>query len=184
MNKKVLMMIFALTTAMAMLTTQVMAISPKKVAVTFDADVSLGQFPDWWLRGDIIHGRDGTLIFENCEVTGMDVNLAGGSGGVKTYDYDINVKGVEPTPGLPIFIFGEGVLHYSLVIDFGEGNTFQGNHELRGEFKVFDSGYVHPWNCFGYAVYRGTGDYHGWTWVMSDVTINGIPQFEAYMLIP
>jgi hypothetical protein len=183
MSQKVLMTVLALTAATVMLATPVTAISPKKIAVTFYADVSLGQFPDWWLGGDVIHGRDGTLDFDNCILMGDGINLICGSG-TKTYDYDLNVKGVEPTPGPPLAIYGEGVLHYTLVIDFGDGNTFEGNHELRGEFKVFDSGYVHPWNSFGQAVYRGTGDYLGWTWVMSDVTINGVPQFEAYMLIP
>jgi len=181
MSKKILVITVALL-AVAMLATPVIAISPKKIAVTFYADVSLGPFPYWWLRGDVIHGRDGTLNFDNCILTGDGITLDGGVG-LKTYDYNINVNGIEPTPGPPLAITGKGVLRYSLVIDFGDG-TFEGNHELRGEFKVFDSGYVHPYNCFGHAVYHGTGDYLGWTWVMSDLTINGVPQFEAYILIP
>jgi hypothetical protein len=182
MNKNIFVIILALTAPLAVFAVPVIATSTRKIPVTFSAIVTRDQDPIPWPSGDVIHGRKGTLDFDNCVITGDDITLEGGVG-VKTYDYDINVKGVELTPGPPLAINGKGVLRYSLVIDFGDG-TFEGKHELRGEFKVFDSGYVHPYNCFGYAVYRGTGDYLGWTWVMSDVTINGVPQFEAYILIP
>jgi len=182
MNKKVLLIGVALI-SIAMLTTLVMADSPNKIEVNFDGDFSGGQFPDWWLRGDVQHGRNGIMVWENCILTGSGINLVVGRL-VKTYNYDINVKGVEPTiPPPPNFRFGKGVLHYKVEVVFEDG-TFVGNHMISGEFKVMNSGFVLPWNSDGYAVYHGTGDYLGWTWVMSDVTVNGAPQFEAYILIP
>lgn len=181
MNKKILAIGVALM-AVAMLATPVTACWLNKIPVTFDSDIIMGQFPDWWLRGNVIHGIDGTLIYENCILTGDGITLDDGAG-LSTYNYHINVKGVEPTPGPPQFIFGKGVLHYKLEIAF-DGGTFKGNQWVVGEFKVFDSGFVLPWNSHGFAVLRGTGAYRGWKWVFSDVTINGVPQFEAYMLIP
>lgn len=182
MNKQVLgICIFLL--AAAALAIPVMGLSPNGIEVSFESGAFFGSFPDWEMRGDVQHGRNGIMGWEDCAITGDGINLVGGIL-TKTYNYDINVKGVEPTiPPPPNFRLGKGVLHYKVEILFDDG-TFEGNHMISGGFKVFNSGFVLPWNSDGYAVYRGTGAYIGWTWVMSDVTVNGAPQFESYMLIP
>jgi hypothetical protein len=181
MNKKVLG-IAVILMAVAIFVTPVMAISPNKIEVSFEDGAFTGVFPDWELKGDVQHGRNGIMVWEDCDITGDNINLEGGILS-KTYNYDINVQGVEPPTPPPNFRFGKGVLHYKTEIVFDDG-TFEGNHMVSGEFKVFNSGFVLPWNSDGYAVYHGTGAYRGWKWVMSDVTINGVPQFEGYMLIP
>jgi hypothetical protein len=183
MNKKISGICVVLMAA-AMLVIPVMALSTKKIEVSFEPGPFFGDsFPDWEMRGDVQHGRNGIMGWEECDITGDGINLVDGTL-TKTYDYDINMYGVEPTiPPPPNFRFGTGVLHYKVELVFDDG-TFEGNHMVSGEFKVFNSGFVLPWNSDGYAVYHGTGAYLGWTWVMSDVTVNGVAQFEAYMQIP
>ena len=183
MNRNVFLIFMVLMSA-SMSTIPVMANSPNKIAVTFVSDPAIRiRLPDWILSGDVQHGRNGILVWENCILTGDDINLVGGVL-LKTCNYDINVKGVEPSPPpAPNFRFGKGVAHYKIEIVFADG-TFEGNHMVSGEFRVMNKGPALPWNTDGYAVYHGTGVYRGWTWVTSDVTVNGVPQFQSYMLIP
>ena len=181
MNKNVLGICVVLMCA-TMLTIPVMAISPNKIEVTLVAGTYTHVPTDWELRGDVQHGRNGLMIWEDCVVTGDGIYLEGGTL-TKTYNYDINVKGVEPTPTVK-FRLGKGVLHYKVEIVFEDG-TFEGNHMISGQFRVRNSdGFVRPWNSDGYAVYHGTGAYLGWTWVLRDVTTDGSGIFESYMLIP
>ena len=183
MNKKVLGVCVVLM-AVAMLAIPVMASATEKIEVSFESGPFFGVcFPVWKMRGDVQHGRNGIMGWEDCDITGVGISLVDGTL-TKTYDYDINVYGVEPTiPPPPNFRLGKGVLHYKGELEFDDG-TFEGNHVITGEFQVFNSGFVLPYNSEGHAVYRGTGAYLGWTWVMSDVTVNGEAQFEAYMQIP
>ena len=169
---------------MATLTIPVMASSPNKMEINFDSDTAtMIKHADWVMRGDVQHGRNGIMVYENCIVTVNGITLEDGTL-TKTYSYDINVKGVERTiPPPPNFRFGKGVLHFKCVTEFPDG-SFIGNHMISGEFKVMNSGFAFPWNSDGYAVYHGTGAYRGWTWVLKDKTVNGVAQFEAYMLIP
>jgi hypothetical protein len=182
MNRNVFLIFMVLMSA-SMLTIPVMALSPNKIEASFEAGTFTGSFPDFEIRGDIQHGRNGIMVWEDCSITGDDINLVGGTLS-KTYSYDINVKGVEPTPPPPMIPrYGKGVLHYTVEVVFEDG-TFVGNHMVSGEFKLNPYGYANPWNSDGYAVYHGTGAYLGWIWVTSDVTVYGEPQFESYMLIP
>ena len=167
---------------LGILTTPVLALPPNKIEVIMVAGAYTHVPTDWELRGDVQHGRNGLMIWEDCIVTGDGIYLEGGVL-TKTYNYDINVKGIEPTPTVK-FRLGKGVLHYEVEIVFEDG-TFKGNHMVSGEFRVRNSdGFVRPWNSDGYAVYRGTGAYLGWTWVFRDVTTDGSGLFESYMLIP
>lgn len=181
MNKKVLG-ICAILLAAATLAIPVMASPPSKIEVTLVAGAYTHVPPDWELRGDVQHGRNGLMIWEDCIVAGDGIYLEGGVL-TKTYNYDVNVKGVEPTPTVK-FRMGKGVLHYQVEIAFEDG-TFEGNHMISGEFRVRNSdGFVRPWNSDGYAVYHGTGAYLGWTWVLRDVSTGGSGVFESYILMP
>ena len=170
--------------AVAMLTTPVMAISPNRI------EVSLGQLsivgsspPDWWLHGDVQHGRNGWVLYDPVVLTGDGINLVGGSM-LQIADYDINVKGVEPTPPPPpIPRYGKGVMHYRLNLTFADG-SFIGSNTLHGEFMVSPIGTAMLRNGDSHALLRGTGAYAGWTWVFTGETVNGIVEFESYMIIP
>ena len=183
MKNKVLVLGLALL-FLAVLATPVMAKSSKKFEINFDSDpAKIIKHAEWVLKGDVQHGRNGIMVYENCIATVNGITMEDGTL-TKTYSYDINVKGVEPTiPPPPNFRFGKGVLHFKCVTEFADG-AFIGNHMISGEFKVMNSGFALPWNSDGYAVYHGTGAYLGWTWVLRDKTINGVAQFESYMLIP
>jgi hypothetical protein len=179
MNKKVLGICVILLAADT-LSIPVMASSPNKIEVTLTTGAYSDVTQDWELRGNVAHGRNGLMIWEDCVVTGDGIYLEGGIL-TKTYSYDINVKDSPPSPQRWI---GKGVLHYEVEIVFQDG-TFKGNHILSGEFRVRKSdGFVRPWNTIGYAVYYGTGTYLGWTWVLIDVSTNGEAVFESYILIP
>jgi len=179
MNKKILEFALALL-FLAMLLAPVIALPPSKIEVTVEAGAYSDAPPDWELRGNVAHGRNGLMMWEDCVVTGDGIHLEEGIL-TKTYSYDINVK---DSPFHPMRYMGKGVLHYEVEIVFDDG-TFKGNHMVSGEFRVRKSdGFVLPWNSDGYAVYHGTGAYLGWTWILRDRTINGVAQFESYMLIP
>jgi hypothetical protein len=181
-KSKVLVIAVALL-AVAMLATPVMSISPNKIEVEFDGIITDASPPELvWLHGDVQHGRNGWIFYEDCSIMGDGVNLVGGSMS-QIADYDINVKGVEPTPPPPpIFRYGKGVMHYRLNLTFADG-SFIGSNTLHGEFRVSPLDTAALWNGGSHALLRGTGAYAGWTWVFTAETVNGVADFEAYMII-
>jgi len=179
LKKKILVIAITLM-FVAMLATPVIASSPNRIEITFDHGPYFEEESDWEKKGNVVHGRNGLMWWEDCVITGEGINLVGGTN-YKTYSYDINVKNSPPHP---MRWLGNGVLHYEAEVVFDDG-TFTGNHILSGEFRVRKSdGWVRPWNTRGYGVYHGTGAYLGWIWVTSDITTEGDAVFESYMLIP
>ena len=179
MNRKILgIAVFLL--AVAMLATPVMALSPNKIEVTLGGGTIVDfSPPDWWLNGDVQHGRNGMLLYENVGLIGDGINLVGGSMS-QIADYDVNVKGEEPQPQTPRY--GKGVMHYRLELTFADG-SFIGSNTLHGEFRVSYMGTATLWNGDSHALLHGTGAYAGWTWVFTGETEDGDVEFEAYMII-
>ena len=85
-------------------------------------------------------------------------------------NYNVNLKN------------GHGAVHRTMVLTFPDG-TFEGQHNQRGIFKMMGPTGAFPRLMDGttHAVFHGTGDYLGWTYVRTSET--GQPP-EAYMLIP
>lgn len=191
-NKKVLAITAALM-AIAMLATPVMAASPKKIPVTIgEGSYSFTLPTEFWITEDnVAHGRGDTMIREGFSITGDGISLTGTRTAYGKYNANLNNPGetVQP-PGFPFPVpLGKGMRQWKIVIDLGDGNTFEGNMIARGTQWVVPTGPMAGWSAlydgYQHVVLQGTGDYQGWTFVSHRARINGVTQpREAYMLIP
>ena len=171
MNKKALMLTASLL-AVAMLVTPVMSVSPKKIPVTIDRSDPWYIPPPptkVWISGDVKHGRGFTGGWAHFNITGIGMDDLNGSMSC-VGNYNVNLEN------------GHGAVHIKMVITF-PGGTFEGQHNQRGIFNMMGPGGAFPALIDGttHAVFHGTGDYLGWTYVVTSET--GQPR-EAYMLIP
>jgi len=169
MNKKVLgMTVFLL--AVAMLATPVMATAPEKIQVFFFGGSGVISPPEFWVSGNVQHGRGATVTYERFWI-GMETTpvtwLRGPS--LWTADYNVNLNK------------GAGVLKYKVIIELSDG-TFEGNVIFHGEFTV-DGPFGKPVNCFMKGVLHGNGEYQGWRLDISGETINGVLTTEIYMFV-
>ena len=171
MNKKVLLLTASLL-ALTMLVTPVMSESPKKIPVIIDQSGAWYIPPpptDVWISGNVKHGRGFTGGWTSYNILGGDISLSGSMSCVGKYN--VNLKN------------GHGAVHRNMVLTF-PGGTFEGQHNQRGIFAMMPPGVeAFPMVMDGatHAVFHGTDDYLGWTFVVRRAT--GEPP-EAYMLIP
>jgi len=170
-KKKVLGIAVALL-FVAMMVAPVLAVSPKKIPVTTQMSGSYWIPPpptEVWTSGNVQHGRGFTGGHLSYNITGEGMPDLNGSQTTYYGDYNVNLKN------------GHGVIRRKMVITF-DGGTFEGNNiqhgiitMMGGVFPRLDEGTVH-------AVFHGTGDYLGWTFVVTVEQPGSIR--EAYMLIP
>jgi hypothetical protein len=171
MNKTILIICMTLL-AVGILVTPVMATSPKKMPVTTDLSGAFFVPPPptgVWTSGNVKHGRGFTGGWETYNITGIGMDDLNGTHQTTYGDYNINLKN------------GQGVIRRKMVITF-DGGTFEGMNIqhgicvlMGGVFPMLTEGTVH-------AVFHGTGDYLGWTFVLTVKQPGSIR--EAYMLIP
>ncbi len=169
MKKEVLMLTLTLL-AVAMLATPAMSVSPKKIPVTVSRSGSYVDFPPSsrvWTRGNVRHCRGFTGGWLTFDFMGDDVSIPGS---VETYygSYNVNLKN------------GRGYVHRRMVLTLDDGGIFEGEHIQNG---IFSTGGMIPMpiDVHIHVVFRGTGDYQGWTIVRTGQT--GEP-WESYLLIP
>jgi len=171
MNKKILRLTITLL-AVAMLATPVMATAPEKIQVFFFGGSGVISPPDFWVSGNVQHGRGATVTYERFWIgmatTPTNTWLRGPS--LWTADYNVNLNN------------GAGVLKYKIIIELS-GGTFEGNIIFHGEFTVAGP-LANPENGFMHGVLHGTGEYQGWRLDISGETINGDLTREMYMFIP
>jgi hypothetical protein len=175
MNKRVLLLTASLL-ALAMLVTPAMSVSPKKIPVelSFALPPTFIPAPKRWITGNAQHGIGETAIRTDYSIIGEGVSL---TGGISTYydgKYNFNLEN------------GYGAKQFKILIDFGDGNTFEGNLISRGIFRIRPSGWAQLYpNGTRHAVLQGTGAYKGWTLVWTHERIGGVNQgAEAYLLMP
>jgi hypothetical protein len=196
MNKKILGIIVVLM-AIAMLATPVMATSPKKIPVTIAIEVIeiTGPTEFWVTAGNVAHGRGDTLTVDwSITGEGIPTSLSDGTAAeVGIFNANLNNPGgtaeimLGPVPvQVPI---GTGIRIWKMVIDFGDGNTFEGQVNSRGIQWVATEGPIAGasilWDGTQHGVLQGKGDYKGWTLVWETLRVEGVDvSKEAYMLIP
>jgi hypothetical protein len=169
-NRKILRISVALI-FVAMLVAPVLAKSPKKIPVTNPMSGSYWIPPppeEVWTSGNVQHGRGFTGGWASWGIEGDGVSL---SGSLETYygDYNVNLEN------------GHGIIRRKMVITF-DGGTFEGNNIQHGIIQMM--GGVFPALVDGtvHAIFHGTGDYQGWTLVVTVEQPGSIR--EAYLLIP
>ncbi|MHA2231222.1 MAG: hypothetical protein ACXAB4_01855 [Candidatus Hodarchaeales archaeon] len=157
---------------LAMLATPVMATSPKKIPVTITTEDFVPSLAtDVWTSGNVIHGRGAILQHLTFIIEGDGMpTLTGSSYSIQ--HFDVNT------------LNGHGSAKQKVTFTF-PGGTFEGHRIRRGLFVMMGppGNKVIPIHVEGvmHAVFRGTGDYLGWTLVVTKPP--GEPR-EAYMLIP
>jgi hypothetical protein len=129
MNKRVLLLTASLL-ALAMLVTPAMSVSPKKIPVelSFALPPTFIPAPKRWITGNAQHGIGETAIRTDYSIIGEGVSL---TGGISTYydgKYNFNLEN------------GYGAKQFKILIDFGDGNTFEGNLISRGIFRIYRVG--------------------------------------------
>lgn len=166
--KKKILAIFVSLLVLAMLATPVMAVSPKKIALTIErSGFWYTPTPDFWITGNVRHSRGASRGFSNWVITGAGMpTLTGSSSAVG--NYNINLEN------------GHGAVQLKVTLTFSSG-TFEGTTNLRGTLAIAPNGFPMPIDAIGHARLQGTDDYKGWTLVWTRV---GGVFTEAYMLIP
>lgn len=171
MKKKVLGIALAFI-FLAMLVVPVLAASAEKIELT--AFASLGPFsaPDYWISGNIIHGRGATCsapTFISWQIPWYLPSNPNADPGKYLYgpsewiaDYDVNLE------------TGNGVLHYTVEITLA-GGTFEGTISFHGTFAINnpapDVYYANQQSGFRRGVLHGSGDYQGWKIVVTGETL-------------
>ena len=192
MNKKVLGIALAVL-FLAIMAVPVVAVSPKKIPVTINPGSFDYTLPTefWITEGNVAHGRGDIMIREGFTITGEGISLTGTRTGYGKYNANLNNPGETVSRPFPPYQMplGKGIRQWKIVIDLGDGNTFEGHMIARGTQWVVPSGPFAGWSAlydgYQHAVLQGTGDYQGWTLVSDRARINGVTQpREAYMLIP
>ncbi|MFC1487613.1 hypothetical protein ACFLRN_08015 [Thermoproteota archaeon] len=175
MNKNILVFSIVLT-AVALLITPVLANSAKRVLVDVDYGTTPSVPVSYWLKGNVQHGSL-TIPYTGFSIIGDGIDLQDGTA-IQTSNYIVNVKGI-PT-GLRT---GKGVLHNKLEITFS-GGKFVGTNKMHGIFKVFPNQKLGLFTGSVHGVLHGTGDYLGWTLVLSGEANEGTYEHEEYMFRP
>jgi hypothetical protein len=175
---------------LVMLVTPAVAKSPKKIPVTTGVNIFDMTLPTefWVTAGNVAHGRGDTITAE-WSVTGEGVSLEGTASEVGIFNANLNNPGVEVMTMFGSVPAGTGIRRWDIVVDVGEGSTFEGSLVSRGIQWVYlefpFAGASALWDGVQHAVLHGTGDYQGWTLVWETVRVEGLDvSKEAYILIP
>ena len=153
--------------AVSMFAAPVLAASAEKIELTAFGPMGPYSAPDYWISGNIIHGRGATcngptLISWDTVIPPTDSSkyLLGPSKWVA--DYDVNPE------------TGKGVLHYTVEIML-TGGTFKGTISFHGTFAINnpapDVYYANQLSGFRRGVLQGSGDYQGWKIVVTGETL-------------
>ena len=174
--KKKILGIFVCLLALAILATPVMADSPKKIPVllSFETPPTFIPAPEQWITGNAQHGIGETAIRTAYSITGEGVFLTGGIGTWYDGKYNFNLQN------------GLGLKQFKILIDFGDGNTFEGIMIVHGKFRIRPTGWAQLYpDGTRHAVLQGTGAYEGWKLVWTHERVDGVNlDPEAYVLIP
>ncbi len=169
---------FALITMLALLTmlplvTTAYAETSKKIPIMF---IRTGTFftlgtDVWNTDGDTYHTRGSIAGYMNYTIVGPGIALVNGtSSAVVNQNWNIHI--------------GLGEQRFDSEITF-KGGTFEGGHNVRGNFTIYTSGtfagLLRGIDTVTKGVWHGTGAYLGWTLVMDTAT--GLP-VTGYLLIP
>jgi hypothetical protein len=166
-NKKILMLLITVL-AVAMLTTPVLAAPMETIELTFFAPLGGYSAPDYWISGNIIHGRGATCnapTFISWQIppiphTDPTKYLLGPSEWVADYDVNLETK--------------KGVLHYTIEIMLDDG-TFKGTISCYGTFAIInpepDVYYANQLGGFRRGVLHGSDEYQGWKIVVAGETL-------------
>jgi hypothetical protein len=179
-NRKVLGIAVVLM-AVAMLAAPVMAAPPERIQLTHFGPLGIYSAPETWVSGNVRHGRGATtnsLTIISWDTAWPPTDHAKYLQGSSTWvaDYNVNLKN------------GNGVLHYSAVINLGDG-TFEGDVNLHGEFTISylpatGGYYASLRNGFRHGILEGTGAYEDWRIEISGSTVNGVNNLEMYLVVP
>ena len=173
MNKKILgiaLTVFFLT----MMVAPAMAKGPKKIPVTMEMSGAYYNPPPTeavWTSGNTKHGRGFTGGWEQWDIMIEEELFLAGSLETTYGSYNVNLKN------------GHGMIMRKMIITF-DGGTFEGNNIQNGIIQMMGPTQAFPRLVDGtvHAVFHGTGDYLGWTIVVTVEQPGAIR--EAYLLIP
>jgi hypothetical protein len=177
MNKKILGIVVAFM-AVAMLATPVIAVTPKKVAVTIATEGSswfLGEA--WTIKGGTYHNRGSSLNFSTYKIMINGEDFLVGHSYTTCID-NLNIQNLST-------MTGKGNQHFDSTIVFQDG-TFEGITNNKGIFRILQSppqlvGFMASVDIVSMRVYHGTGAYLGWTLVIETASHQPV---AGYLLMP
>ena len=153
---------------------------PEKIELSAFGSIGSYSEPDYWISGNIIHGRGAThngMAIISWQTPFVFPSFPGADPSKYLFtqtsewivNYDVNLE------------TGKGNMHYTIKITLDDG-TFEGTSNLHGTFtEPSASHHVQLVDGFRQGVFHGTGAYQGWKIVVSGPTVDGHWEPEMYL---